>query len=82
MLSAGLWFGDTKPFMLTFLRPFHSSLGKLETEGVVIELKLGNDSKEPRSKVILLAGMCELPAKCLVCNSVQYNGSYGCFKCK
>lgn len=82
MLFAGLWFGDTKPFMLTFLQPFHSSLRKLETEGVVIELKLGNDAKELRSKVILLAGTCDLPAKCLVCNSVQYNGSYGCFKCK
>ena len=82
MLFAGLWFGDTKPFMLTFLQPFHSSLRKLETEGVVMKLKLGNDTKEIRSKVILLAGTCDLPAKCLVCNSVQYNGSYGCFKCK
>ena len=68
--------------MLTVLQPFHSSLRKLETEGVVIKLKLGNDTKEIRSKVILLAGTCDLPAKCLVCNSVQYNGSYGCFKCK
>ena len=25
MFFAGLWFGDTKPFMLTFLQPFHSS---------------------------------------------------------
>ena len=41
MLFAGLWFGDTKLFMLTFLQPFHSSLRKLETEGVVIKLKLG-----------------------------------------
>lgn len=71
-----------KPFMLTFLKPFHSSLRKLETEGVVITLKLGNDTKEIRSKVILIAGTCDLPAKCLVCNSVQYNGRYGCFKCK
>ena len=79
MLFAGLWFGDTK-ISLTFLQPFHSSTRKLETEGVVIKLKLGNDTKEIRSKVILLPGMCNLPAKCLVCNSVQCNGSYGCFK--
>lgn len=82
MIFAGLWFGDTKPFMLTFLQPFHSSLRKLETEGVVIKLNLGNGTKEIRNKVILLAGMCDLPAKCLVWNSVQYNGSYGCFKFK
>ena len=56
MLFAGLSFGDTKPFMLTFLQPFHSSLRKLETEGVVIKLKLGYDTKEIRSKVILLGG--------------------------
>jgi len=82
MLFAGLWFGDTKPFMLTFLQPFHSSLRKLETEGTPIEVKAGDDTTEMVSKVILLAGTCDLPAKCLVCNSVQYNGSYGCFKCK
>lgn len=82
MRFAGLWFGDTKPFMLTFLQPFHTSLGKLETEGVNIKVKVGSDTKEVLSKVILLAGTCDLPAKCLVYNSVQYNGSYGCFKCK
>ena len=83
MLFAGLWFGDTKPFMLTFLQPFHSSLRKLETEGATVQVKAGgNDTTEIVSKVILLAGTCDLPAKCLVCNSVQYNGSYGCFKCK
>ena len=76
MLFAGLWFGDTKSFMLTFLQPFHSSLKKLET------VREGNETTEVLSKVILLAGTCDLPAKCLVCNSVQYNGSYGCFKCK
>ena len=74
MLFAGLWFGDTKPF--------HSSLRKLETEGTPIMVKVGNDTTEMGSKVILLAGTCDLPAKCLVCNSVQYNGSYGCLKCK
>lgn len=45
-------------------------------------MKAGDDTTEMVSKVILLAGTCDLPAKCLVCNSVQYNGSYGCFKCK
>ena len=45
-------------------------------------MKARDDTTEMVSKVILLVGTCDLPAKCLVCNSVQYNGSYGCFKCK
>lgn len=76
MLFAGLWFGDTKPFMLTFLQPFHSSLRKLETEGTPIEVKAGDDTTDEMvSKVILPAGACDMPAKCVVCSSVQYNGS-------
>ena len=30
---------------------------------------------------VLLAYTCDLPARCLVCNSMQYNGEYGCWKC-
>lgn len=30
---------------------------------------------------VLLACTCDLPARCLVCNSMQYNGEYGCWKC-
>ena len=32
-------------------------------------------------KAVLLACTCDLPARCLVCNSMQYNGEYGCWKC-
>lgn len=37
MIFAGLWFGSSKPSMLTFLRPFHSSLSILETEGLLVK---------------------------------------------
>lgn len=37
MIFAGLWFGSSKPSMLTFLRPFHSSLSTLETEGLLLK---------------------------------------------
>ena len=47
-----------------------------------MKVKADNSTTELVSKAILLAGTCNLPAKCLVCNAVQYNGSYGCFKCK
>lgn len=79
MIFAGLWFGSSKPIMLTFLQPFHSSLSVLETEGFLVETSNGDQFT---SRAILLAGTSDLPAKCLVCNTVQYNGFYGCMKCK
>lgn len=33
-------------------------------------------------KVLTIAGTCDLPAKALVLNSVQYNGKFGCHKCE
>lgn len=32
-------------------------------------------------RAVLLAGSCDLPASRLVCNSLQFNGEYGCWKC-
>ena len=32
-------------------------------------------------KVILIAGTFDLPARCLVSGSIQFNGKYGCVKC-
>ena len=31
--------------------------------------------------VVVLAGTCNLPAKCLVLNCIQFNGEHGCSKC-
>ena len=79
MILAGLWYGERKPLMLNFLKPFHTALSKLETDGM--------EAKSPSgeifiSKAILLLGTCDMPAKCMVCNSTQFNGFYGCLKCK
>lgn len=79
MIFAGLWFGSTKPNMLTYFKPFHSSLRQLETEGIKVE---SPEAGTFISRAIVLAGTCDLPAKCLVCNTVQFNGFYGCSKCK
>ncbi|XP_028417094.1 uncharacterized protein LOC114541355 [Dendronephthya gigantea] len=79
MIVAGLWFGSSKPNMLTYLKPFHSSLKKLETNGIRVE---NPEQGSFVSRAILLAGTCDLPAKCMVCNSIQFNGQYGCLKCK
>ena len=79
MLLAGVWFGPDKPFMLTFLKPFHTVFHQLETNGVCI---LNPSGEEITLRTILLCGTCDLPARCLVCNSIQFNGFYGCLRCR
>ena len=79
MILAGLWYGESKPIMLNFLKPFHTALSKLENDGMTAK----SPSRETFiSKAILLLGTCDLPAKCMVCNSTQFNGFFGCLKCK
>lgn len=79
MIFAGFWYGPHKPFMLTFCKPNHESILKLEQDGVTIEVSSGN---EIVSKCFLLCGTCHLPTmKALVCNCMQFNGKYGCSKC-
>lgn len=80
MIFAGLWFGDSKPSMLTFLKPLCEKLHELEEHGVLV--------KHPETpeyflcKVLTIAGTCDLPAKAMVLNTVQFNGKYGCMKCE
>ena len=81
MIFAGLWFGTNKSQMLTFFLPFYEGLSKLETEGVNVTIP-GETVCSFNSKVIVIYGRCDLPAKCMVCNTVQYNGFYGYCKCK
>ncbi|KAK3098757.1 hypothetical protein FSP39_022815, partial [Pinctada imbricata] len=77
MLLVGLWFGKLKPAMNTFLKPF---LKSMEILNKGIELY----SPERGTFTLrgwLLCGTADLPARSLLCNSVQYNGSYSCWKC-
>ena len=77
MLFAGMWFGEKKPAMWTFLKPFHESFSKLE-HGVNCSVNgIGNVTCQG----VLLGGTCDLPARCLVCNAIQYNGASSCWKC-
>ncbi|XP_077991120.1 uncharacterized protein LOC144445447 [Glandiceps talaboti] len=78
LIFGGLWFGPLKPEMLTFLKPFYKTLSKLEHEGIDVQTNTGETL---RSKVILICGTCDLPARSMMCNSVQFNGFYGCLKC-
>lgn len=79
MLLAGVWFGPDKPFMLTYLKPFHTISYHLETNGISI---VNPSSDEITVRAVLLCGTCDLPARCLVCNSIQFNGFYGCLRCQ
>ena len=78
MLLAGLWFGPTKGSMATFLQPFHKSLVDLGQKGCKV---YSPERGEFICKVLLLACTCDLPAKCTVMNTTQFNGYYGCPSC-
>ncbi|XP_053407190.1 uncharacterized protein LOC128559474 [Mercenaria mercenaria] len=77
MILAGLWFGNKKPFMGTFLQPFLQKFKKFE-QGINITCK---ERGQFLCRAFLLCGTSDLPARCLLCNSVQFNGSYSCWKC-
>ena len=70
MIFAGLWFGDKKPAMATFLKPLYENL-LLMDKGITVEC---SERDKFLCRAVLLAGSCDLPARCLVCNSLQFNG--------
>ena len=76
-MIAGLWFGDKKPFMLNFLKPTVAALERLES-GVEMCYK---DKGNFTMKAVMLACVCDLPARALLMNFMQYNGAYSCPYC-
>lgn len=78
-LFAGLWFGKGKPHFPTFLQPFAFSMRTLFTQG--IEISLAN-SKTIKIRGILLDMTLDSPAKSLWLQIKQFNGYFGCPKCK
>ena len=77
-ILGGLWFGEAKPNMSTFFKPIFSDLTKLERVGVEVQSCL-----LPHAFIskVILAGTCDLPAKCMVLNMMQFNENNGCAKC-
>ena len=67
--------------MQIFLRPIRKVLSKLESSVVKVCAKIEGVVHDIISRVILLVGTCDLPAKGAVVNFKQYNGFYGCAKC-
>ena len=70
-LFGGLWFGEIKP---NILKPLFSELSNLATNGIQINSPFYQNPFV--CKVVLLAGTCDLPAKCLVLNTIQFNGNF------
>ena len=76
VILGGLWFGETKPNMLTFLKPFTESISDLKINGV--EVYSPDIQQGFKCHAMLLCGTCDLPAKAMVYNVKQYNGKHGC----
>ena len=71
MLLAGLWVGTFKPAMCTFLKPLVQTMK---------EFAKWVECKSPEKgaftcQAFLVSATADLPARALLCNSVQYNGS-------
>jgi len=79
MIISGLWFGENKPNMNIYLLPIFRELLSLERKGV--EVRSPSLPYSFVSRAIVLAGTCDLPAKSLILNTMQFNGKHGCGKC-
>lgn len=79
LILAGIWFGDKKPNANLFVNIFREPLQKLY-QGV--NFKVSDVDAVLRVRGVVVCGTCDLPAKALFLNMVQYNGTYGCQKCK
>lgn len=65
--------------MLTFLEPLVRTLNRLQ-DGITV--KFAGAQFPFTCKLLTIAGTCDLPAKALVLNTVQFNGKFGCLKCE
>ena len=79
ILVPGLLFGPNKPVSHLFLQPFHSALNDI-ANGVYLNFPIKDE--HVKVKGIFICGTCDLPAKALFLNITQFNGQYGCPKCK
>lgn len=77
LILAGLWFGGKKPLMSTFLEPLLQEFKQLAGGINCYSPERGHFT----FKGYLLCATADLPAKALLCNCVQYNGDYSCWKC-
>lgn len=77
-LLAGLWFGDKKPHMNVFLKPFVEEMNELSSSGVMWTDELGIEHTTR-----IFPGPCcvDSVARAMVMNMTQFNGAHGCACC-
>ncbi|KAK0141862.1 hypothetical protein N1851_020460 [Merluccius polli] len=73
-----LWFGKSKPNMITFLTAFVAEFKELEQTGIKW---MDSENVEHTSKVNLLLCSSDSVARPLLRNTKQFNGKYGCDFC-
>ncbi len=74
-LLCGLWFGDKKPRMRTFLKPFVDECVELQDGGFTWENDKGVSVNTKVSPLVLMSDSVARP---LIQNLKQFNGEYGC----
>ena len=78
IVFAGMWYGTKKPEPTLFLQPLYREF-EITEKGILVDIPTetsGTISK--RIKGTLVAGTFDLPARCLVSGSVQFNGKWLC----
>ncbi|XP_071785542.1 uncharacterized protein [Asterias amurensis] len=78
VLLTALWFGDKKPDMNIFLKPFIDECNSLSSTGFV--WKLNNNVVV--SRVFCLVCTVDTVARPMLQKFIQFNGFYGCGFCK
>ena len=76
-LLSGLWFGNSKPSLSTFLKPFSDELQVLGTLG----FQWIKNGVRVHSLVFAVACCCDSVARAMLQNIMQFNGLYGCSWC-
>lgn len=79
VMLAGVWFGQGKPDMATFLHQFVRDIKDINIQG--IEWVHPNSGISHISRVFPITCTCDAVAKCVLQGVHQFNGSYGCGYC-
>ena len=79
MILAGLWFSQNKPLFNMFFATLETDLKEL-CSGV--DFEIANSLNKLTMRAQINSGTCDLPAKSLVLNMMQYNAKHGCPTCK
>ena len=77
---AGVWFGDKKPSINTFLKPLCTTMNSLFYNGLTVQPPEQCDPIV--CKTIVLSGTCDIPAKTTALNMIGHNGFFACPYCE